>query len=548
MKKSKMILMAVVASLCIAMLGLVVYADEQAPVIGVLPEGITFLGESLAGLTVEEAKAKVADYAEAALDRTVEIELQDASYIIAMDAIGMEWKNEKVADQLDGKELQGNVIARYKQKKDIEKNPIDLKVDIAYDADALEELIAGYVEECSSEAKEASMSRVNGEFIVENGGEGISFDAEQIQKDVEKLLKEKNAGEITYTAEAEVVEPENGADVFEGFRGDILGHYSTVYDATSESRSNNIRVAAGSVTGHYYLPGEEFSMLSLVGVVDKSTGYLEAGTYENGAVVQGIGGGICQLATTIYDAALRAELEITERRNHSMVASYVPYAWDAMVYAQGGRDFKFINNTGNPIYIEVGVQEHAVHQNGGDSVLSVYIYGTEYRPGNRTIDFRSVTLDKKWPDACGMPMYNVVVDASLGAGKHKEEAAAHPAVSAECWKDIYVDGVLQESVLINKSVYEPGTGVMHVGPGTSFKSWSIPGKDGWPEIFQDIKNTKAEEEAKKAAEAAKKAEEESKKAAEEASKKAEEEAAQQPAPEPAPAPEASGEGMVDAGV
>lgn len=514
MKKTKLILMVAVISLLTVLLGTVALGDRKSQDEAVLPKGITLQGQDLSGMTEKQAKDAIQEYADTLLTRQVSLELNETVYEITMEELGVTWNNPEAAEQVEGMAMTGNVIARYKKMKDLEKNPVDITIDLAIDQETIETLVNGYVAECTVEVQEPSLSRTPEGFSAAEGKAGVAFDAEEIITALKKYINNvTETDSLEYTAKITVTEPEAALDAYSGFEGDLLGTYTTYFKSSEANRSSNLRLGASKVNGHVYLPGEEFSILALLNPVNKEAGYLPAGTYENGQVVDGIGGGICQLATTVYDAALRAEMQITFRRNHSMVASYVPYAWDAMIYAESGSDFKFINNTDYPIYIEVGISE-GVHSSvyEGDCAVTVSIYGTETRPANRTIQFRSVILNKEWI----LPIYNVVVDANLGEHEIKEITAAHPKAKAECWKDIYVDGVLQESILINTSQYDPGTGLMSIGTDITFDAWGVPGNDGWPRIYQNVNWTSSLEESRRAEEESKRLEEESRKAAEQA--------------------------------
>lgn len=514
MKKTKLILMVAVISLLTVLLGTVTLADRKSQDEAVLPEGITLQGQDLSGMTEAQAKETIQEYADTLLARQISLELNETVYEISMEELGVTWSNPEATEQVEGMSMSGNVIARYKKKKDVEKNPVDITIELTADTAAMETLIHQYVEACTIAVAEPSLVRTAEGFSALEGKTGISFDAEKIITDLEKYVSDTTETKsLEYTAENIMTDPETALDAYSGFKGDLLGTYTTYFKSSEANRSSNLRLGASKVNGHSYLPGEEFSILELLNPVTVEAGYLKAGTYENGQVVDGVGGGICQLATTVYDAALRAEMDITFRRNHSMVASYVPYAWDAMIYAESGSDFKFINNTDYPIYIEVGISEgvsSAVYE--GDCAVTVSIYGTETRPSNRTIQFRSVTLNKEWI----LPIYTVVVDPNLPERATKEIIAAHPKVKAECWKDIYVGGILQESILINSSEYRNGTGVMSIGTDITFDAWSKPGADGWPEIYQHINYTSSLEESRRAEEESKRLEEESRKAAEQA--------------------------------
>ena len=155
--------------------------------------------------------------------------------------------------------------------------------------------------------------------------------------------------------------------------GTLLGSYSTSYGSSSASRRHNVEKAAGFINGTLLGPGEVFSYNDTVGPRTPRLGWLNAPTYQDGQVVPGPGGGICQVSTTLYNAALRANLKIVERRNHSMPVHYAPAGCDATVN-WGSIDFRFANSTEGPVYV-------LARASGGK--LSFNLYGVDSAaPGN----------------------------------------------------------------------------------------------------------------------------------------------------------------------
>ncbi len=135
---------------------------------------------------------------------------------------------------------------------------------------------------------------------------------------------------------------------------DQLASFSTKYSTRDTDRTTNLRLAANKVNGTVLMPGETFSYNKVVGARTIAAGYKEAAVYENGKVVDGIGGGICQVSSTIYNAAIYANLDIVQRSNHQFVPSYVTASRDATV-VYGSIDFQFKNNRDYPIKIVCSV-------------------------------------------------------------------------------------------------------------------------------------------------------------------------------------------------
>lgn len=135
----------------------------------------------------------------------------------------------------------------------------------------------------------------------------------------------------------------------------LLSQYSTSYSTKNQKRTTNLRLAANKINGTVLMPGETFSYNKVVGERTIAAGYQEAPIYVSGKVVDGLGGGICQITTTLYNAVVYANLEIVERSNHQFVPSYAPASRDATV-VYGSIDFKFKNKRNYPIKILCSVQ------------------------------------------------------------------------------------------------------------------------------------------------------------------------------------------------
>ena len=146
---------------------------------------------------------------------------------------------------------------------------------------------------------------------------------------------------------------------------DLLSDFSTSFKTSNSNRSTNIALAASKLDGLVLMPGEELSYNQTIGQRTKSAGYKEAPAYLNGQVVQEVGGGICQVSSTLYNAVLYANLEVTERKNHSFKPTYVKPGLDATV-SWGGPDLKFKNNRDYPIKIVTDTSGKIIH---------IYIYG-----------------------------------------------------------------------------------------------------------------------------------------------------------------------------
>ena len=190
---------------------------------------------------------------------------------------------------------------------------------------------------------------------------GVDFNV----KDVKKAIKE-NPDALEYTVQLTITQPEItvndlGMDPFP----DLLSTFATNY-VNNPNRTTNLRLASNKINGTVVMPDEEFSFNRVVGRRTAAAGYKDAAIFSDGQVTDGLGGGICQVTSTLYNAAVFANMNITSRRNHMFVPSYVTGGRDATV-VYGSTDFKFKNSRSYPIKIVSSVE-------GGVARVSIFGY------------------------------------------------------------------------------------------------------------------------------------------------------------------------------
>ena len=184
-------------------------------------------------------------------------------------------------------------------------------------------------------------------------------------------------------------------------------------------------------------PGEEQSANAAMEPYTYENGYAEADSYESNTVVQTMGGGICQVSSTLYNALLYAELEIVERYPHSMLVSYVEASRDAAI-ADDLLDLVFKNNLNSPIYIQTVL---------ADGNLTFNIYGKETRNPGREIEFISESEENEGTEG----MRFVATENSIGY--LSLQSYAHPEITAQLWKVVTEDGQEVSRDAINYSQY-----------------------------------------------------------------------------------------------
>lgn len=277
-------------------------------------------------------------------------------------------------------------------------------------------------------------------FTVYPEVEGVDFDVEAA-REILKEDKEEYVIKLKIT-EPEITLEEIGTEAFP----DQLSTFTTRYDVSDVDRSTNLRLASEKINGTVLAPGETFSYNKTVGARTVAAGYKNAKVYESGKVVDGIGGGICQVSSTLYNAALLANLEIVERRNHQFVTSYVGAGRDATV-VYGQTDFKFKNTRKYPIRI-------VVTTNAG--ILKISIFGLK-EENEYTFKFNTKTVSS-------IPYKTQYIeDSSLPAGTEKVEQKGANGLITETYITKMLDGKVVSTELLSKDTYSAMTRIIRRG-------------------------------------------------------------------------------------
>ena len=277
-------------------------------------------------------------------------------------------------------------------------------------------------------------------FTVYPEVEGVDFDVEAA-KELLKEDKDEYVIKLTIT-EPEITLDEIGTEAFP----DQLSTFTTRYDVSDVDRSTNLRLASEKINGTVLKPGETFSYNKTVGARTIAAGYKNAKVYESGKVVDGIGGGICQVSSTLYNAALLANLEIVERRNHQFVTSYVGAGRDATV-VYGQTDFKFKNTRKYPIRI-------VVTTNAG--ILKISIFGIK-EENEYTFKFNTKTVSS-------IPYTTQYIeDSSLPAGTEKVQQKGANGLITETYITKMLDGKVVSTELLSRDTYSAMTRIIRRG-------------------------------------------------------------------------------------
>lgn len=453
-KQRRLIIIAlcVVIALVLGFLGIYVFAKNTVDSVAkdTVWHNISVDDMSVAGMKDTEVKALLEQKQAEFAATTVVLKAEEVSIEVLLSELGFSIANvdEVVAEAVAyGKD--GGVFSRYKEFKDLEKNALSLDLEYKVDPTLVAEVINARLPEMENSAKDATLTRENGRFVITDEVIGVTVDPEASVQAIETYFKEtwdKVSGEIELVTKVD--EPELTRETLEQVK-DVLGTFTTYAGGTGSNRVANIRRGANLINGALVMPGEVFSADMAMRPYTKENGFAEAGAYLNGKVIQSMGGGICQVSSTLYNAVILAELGVEQRQPHSMLVDYVKPSMDAAI-AGDYKDMKLKNTTDAPIYIEG-------YMSGGN--ITFTIYGKETRPANRSIKFVSETLSTTDPgkkfEASNDPL-----------GKIVKTSSAHTGLKARLWKVVYENGAEVSREVFNTSNYMASPAYYTVGTAT----------------------------------------------------------------------------------
>ncbi len=424
-----------------------IYTEVQA-FDQIFAEGIIVEEVPVGGLTYDDALALVKDkITKDQSNQKVIVKKDKITAEIPCVSLGMESDIEEVLKIAFAAGHDGNLFEKYSIAKNKTSMGLDLSISQVYD----DNLIRTKVEEIQDKfyiaAVDATISRKNGQFVTTKEIVGQKLNIAETTENVKEALSKAGGKTIEVEASVEEISPKYTVTSFDEIKN-VVASFSTSYNNADLGRNANLEVAAKKVS-RTLMPGEVFSLAEQLEPFTYAAGYRDANVIVNGKLEKGIGGGICQVASTLYNAVLLTNLDVTMRQNHSLSVSYVPLGRDA-TYATGAIDFKFQNNLKTPVIVEGYCQNNNVYVN---------IYGAKEAKPNYEVKFLS-ELTEEIP----APETKYIDDPTLEAGKEVIETTALDGKRVKLYKLLYdANGKLVDKVLANNSYYKPRAAVIKRG-------------------------------------------------------------------------------------
>ena len=475
-----------------------------------IPRGVHIAKIDFSNMTKEEAKSILEEIYSKKAENEILFKYEDFETTTTYEALEVEYQIDKAIDEAYNVGRKGNIIKDNWEliKAIFQEKEIELEATI--DEEMLNQIIQNINNSIEGAVVQPSYYRKEGEdkLIITEGKEGLKVNEEQIYKDVYELIKNqtdiniikiplenvqpdkidlqkiyeeihKEVQDAYYTQNPFKVYPEvegvdfdieNAKNIIaekkeqyeipliitkpnkttkeigtEAFP-DLLATFSTQYQSSNVNRTTNLKLAADKINGIVLLPGEEFSYNKTVGERTVQAGFKEAAVFNAGRVENGLGGGICQISSTLYDAVVMADLDVTVRRNHQFVTSYVKAGADATV-VWGSQDFKFKNTRKYPIKITITVS-------GG--VATAKIWGVK-----EEVEYDITIETKKTATIPYTTQY--VQDSSLPEGQQKIVQSGSNGQKVEAYKVKRLNGQVISTTLLSKDTYNAMKKIVHVG-------------------------------------------------------------------------------------
>lgn len=404
----------------------------------------------VSGMTAPEAESALRKFLKENEKKKVTMTVGKKSAETTLEELGIRYQDiGGLVQSAQGYGKTGNLWSRCRKIRRLADKRLVLRESLILDYEKAEKVMTERAVPLADHAEDAQIMREGGEFKITSEKKGRTIDIKGSVSVIEQVLNEEwNYGDITVKMKQKAEKPSVTAEELKQIR-DELGTFST--DAGSGRRWLNLKAGSEMMDGSVLMPGQKISVHDKTAPYDADHGYVEAGSYENGQVVDSYGGGICQVSTTLYNAALSAELEIVERYPHSMPVSYIDLSRDAAI-AGDYMDLVLENPYDAPVYIESMIDD--------ENRLCFTIYGKETRPAGRTLEFQSETVSAE--------AYEVIYKENS-----KEPLGSVVCVSEPCegmtvqlWKTIYQNGQKIGREKVNSSKYEKTDKIIEVGTGT----------------------------------------------------------------------------------
>ncbi|NLK52634.1 MAG: hypothetical protein GX295_09365 [Syntrophomonadaceae bacterium] len=414
-------------------------------------DGVQVGPMAVGGLSLEEAADKLISWSQTALSQVVRFNYEGKVWERTLADLGIEINWKAALEEASKAGKQGNFWQRYSLWATAKEEGYQILVPYKFDEARTASIIATMTDELTIEPVEATRTiNAQNEVIISAEKPGLRIDSQKAARELQAQLgsgptEPMNKKLNVALRKTEIPPQVTRADLEKQRINSLLASYTTSFATSSANRSYNIKVAAEAIDNHLLAPGETFSFNQVVGPRSQEAGYKEALVIVKNEMVPGLGGGVCQVSTTLYNAVLRANLLVVERSNHSLPVSYVPVGWDATV-TYGGIDFKFRNPYEGYLLLKTQIK---------GKNLTVQIFGDEqYR---KEVELSSRIIARIEPRVITRP------NPDLYEGKEIVEQQGKAGIKVQVYRIFKQAGQVINQELISTDLYNPINKIVQIG-------------------------------------------------------------------------------------
>lgn len=442
MKKGTIVLIFIIAMVVVAALGAGFYIYKNILSINTIYKGVKIDGYDMGNKTVEQALKYIKEKKEKEINSLfMNLIYEENVYKIKLIELGFSYKYDEAVESAYKLGRQGNFIKRLKDIG-MMKTGIEVPLETFYESEKIENIVDNISQEINKDAVDAVLNFNNGKITVTDEIIGKKVLGDELYNKIEKNIYILSDIDIP----VDNINPRLTKAFISRING-VIGEFSTSFKGSSKGRIENIRLSSKAISNKLILPGEEFSYNNATGPRTAQSGYREANIIIGGELTPGLGGGVCQTSTTMYNALLLSDITILERHPHSIPASYVPFGQDAAV-SYGYLDLQFRNDFDFPIFTHAKLV--------GDRIY-VYIYG-DTKVKNYTVKISPKIVETIHPNT------EEIFDEKLQPGERLDIQRGRTGYKVKTYKTIIKNGSVISKKEITYDHYRKKDNIYKIGP------------------------------------------------------------------------------------
>ncbi len=431
---------AIVAALCAAGLLIIsrIYTGDT------IRKGVKIGQTDVSWMTAEDARLMLAEEHENnSGGRHIELTYKDRVWTIAPEDIGYHYDIDEAVQQAYHIAREGSVFSKIYNSLLLANGGHQVEIGEGYDSDRLLSIFHKIKKEIDSKPKDAALTYAAKKINITRETDYRNLDIDRNIELVENQLRKGIFGTIELQVDER--KPRLTYDELSAVNG-VISNFSTQFNRNDVNRTDNIKLACSRIDNRILLPGESFSMNSVLGPRTRDNGYKEAPIIFKNELVPGTGGGVCQVSSTLYNTVLLAGLDVIERTHHSMPLTYISPGRDATIN-EGSIDFRFVNDSGYPVVLKAYVS---------GSRLYISLLGKKREDG-LVIRLKTQTIGVYMPKPD-----EVIIDNTLPNGQKVVERKAVKGVRVVVYREAYKNDSLEWREKLSEDYYKPIRGIIRV--------------------------------------------------------------------------------------